>query len=225
MEWLDRQQGKLEPMLSTMRDVEQKRMRGFSVEFRTLPEDTTWPMWWMDCSLAATGFIWFSLEYLFLWKVQIWHRHSRQDNVEAMLQHGKGLELELSAILDHVEEGIQAAIDAGVFPRPGPSLQKQVPSWKILPKGVAQICLANWFAHWHCYAIDRDDGTWAPPSGLVQPPENLLNANTPLPEGMPIIRAQGNAESIRNLQKCIAAALIDWGALATAAGDQAAADC
>ena len=32
MEWLDRQQGKLEPMLSTMRDVEQKRMRGFRVE-------------------------------------------------------------------------------------------------------------------------------------------------------------------------------------------------
>jgi len=42
----------------------------------------------------------------------------------------------------------------------------------------------------------------------VQPQENLLNANTPLPAGMPIIRAQGNAESIRNLQKCIAAALI-----------------
>jgi len=89
----------------------------------------------MDCSLAATGFIWFSLEYLFLWKVQIWHKHSRQDSVEAMLQYGKGLELDPSAILDHVEEGIQAAIDAGVFPGPGPSLQKQVPSWKNLAKG------------------------------------------------------------------------------------------
>jgi hypothetical protein len=55
--------------------------------------------------------------------------------VEAMLQYGKGLELDPSAILDHVEEGIQAAIDAGVFPRPGPSLQKQVPSWKNLAKG------------------------------------------------------------------------------------------
>ena len=40
---------------------------------------------------------------------------------------------------------------------------------------------------------------------------------------MPIIRAQGNAESMRNLGK-VHCSSIDWGALASAASDPAAAD-
>ena len=42
MEWLNRQQGKLESIVSTMRDMEQHRMGGFRVEFRTLPRNATW---------------------------------------------------------------------------------------------------------------------------------------------------------------------------------------
>ena len=47
-----------------------------------------------------------------------------------MLQHSKGLELDPSAILGHVEEGIQAAIGVGVCTCPGNHLQQPVPSWK-----------------------------------------------------------------------------------------------
>ena len=65
---------------------------------------------------------------LYFW---IWHTNSRQDNVEAMLLYSKGLELDPSAILDHAEEAINAAIDAGVFTCPDTSLQKEVPDWKI----------------------------------------------------------------------------------------------
>ena len=62
-----------------------------------------------------------------------------------MLQHSKGLELDPSAILGHVEEGIQAAIGVGVFTCPGNHLQQPVPSWKknILPEGAAQIWLGK----------------------------------------------------------------------------------
>ena len=121
------------------------------------------------------------------------------------------LELGSSAILDYVEEGIQAAIDAGVFACPATSLQQQVPSWKNISyqRVVHRFGLANRFAHWHCYTLDRDDGSWAPPKRPVQPQEVLLNASTPLPESIPIIRAQWTAESIRNLGK-VHRSSIDW---------------
>jgi len=38
----NKQQGNIESMLSTMRDMEQHRMGGFRVELQTLPRDTTW---------------------------------------------------------------------------------------------------------------------------------------------------------------------------------------
>jgi hypothetical protein len=121
------------------------------------------------------------------------------------------LELGSSAILDYVEEGIQAAIDAGVFACPGTSLQQQVPSWKSISyqRVLHRFGLANRFAHWHWYTLDRDDGSWAPPKRPVQPQEVLLNASTPLPESIPIIRAQWAAESIRNLGK-VHCSSIDW---------------
>eukprot|EP00435_Cladocopium_sp_Y103_P010670 s3537_g2.t1 len=148
-----------------------------------------------------------------------------QDNVAAMLQYSKGLELEPSAILDHVENGIQAAIDAGVFTCPGTSLQQQVPAWKkkSYQRVLHRFGLTNRFAHWHCYTSDRDDLTWGPANRPVQPQGNMLNANIPLPEDIPIIRAEGNAATIRSLGKTHCSS-IDWVALATAAGDPAAAD-
>lgn len=141
-----------------------------------------------------------------------------------MLQHSKGLELDPSAILGHVEEGIQAAIGVGVFTCPGNHLQQPVPSWKKISyqRVLHRFGLANRFAHWHCYTTDRDNGSWGPPDRPVQP-EGRLNANTPLPEGIPIIRAQGTAESMRSLGK-VHSSSIDWDALATAAGDPTASD-
>ena len=56
----------------------------------------------------------------------------------------------------------------------------------------------------------------------MQPQEILLIANTPLPEGIPIISAQRTAESIRTLGQ-VHCNSINWEALATAAGDPAAA--
>eukprot|EP00435_Cladocopium_sp_Y103_P001598 s3537_g1.t1 len=149
----------------------------------------------------------------------------QQNNVEAMLKYSKGLELEPSAILDHVEKGIQAAIDAGVFTCPGSNLQQQVPAWKknSYQRVLHRFGLANRFAHWHCYTSDRDDLTWGPANRPVQPQGNMLNANIPLPEGIPIIRAQGNADAIRSLGQRHCSS-IDWVALATAAGDPTAAD-
>ena len=74
-----------------------------------------------------------------------------------MFLYSKGLELDPSAVLDHAEEGINAAFDAGVFTCRDTSLQKEVPGWKKSYQRVLhRFGLANLFAHWHCYTTDRD---------------------------------------------------------------------
>ena len=69
MEWLTRQQGKLESMLVTMQGMAQKRMGGLRVEFRTLPRDTTWINIMDLLQLGCNWFYFLFPEYLCLWLI------------------------------------------------------------------------------------------------------------------------------------------------------------